>query len=44
VIQTHAAESAVEILAEVINAVDGFAGSSEKSDNVTLVIIKVEAP
>ena len=29
---------------KLINAVDGFAGSSEKSDNVTLVIIKVEAP
>jgi sigma-B regulation protein RsbU (phosphoserine phosphatase) len=44
VIQTHAAESAAEILTEVINAVDGFAGNSEKSDDVTLVIIKIEAP
>jgi len=43
VIQTHASENAVEILTKVINAVDGFAGKSEKSDDVTLVIIKVEA-
>jgi len=43
VIQTHASESAAEILTRVINAVDGFAGNSEKSDDVTLVIIKVEA-
>jgi sigma-B regulation protein RsbU (phosphoserine phosphatase) len=42
VIQTHAAESAVKILTEVINAVDGFVDNSEKSDDVTLVIIKVE--
>jgi serine phosphatase RsbU (regulator of sigma subunit) len=42
VIQRHAAESAAEILNRVINAVDGFAGNSEKSDDVTLVIIKVD--
>jgi hypothetical protein len=35
VIQTHAAESAVKILTEVINLVDGFAGNSEKSDQST---------
>ena len=42
VIQANASESAVEILTRVINKVDGFAGQSEKSDDVTLVIIKVE--
>ena len=42
VIQANASESAVEILTRVINEVDDFAGQSEKSDDVTLVIIKVE--
>ena len=42
VIQANASESAVEILTEVIHEVDNFAGNSEKSDDVTLVIIKVE--
>jgi len=42
VIQANASESAVEILTRVINKVDGFAGQSEKSDDVTLVIIKVK--
>ncbi len=42
VIQDHPSESAAEILTRVINEVDGFAGKSEKSDDVTLVIIKVE--
>jgi len=42
IIQANASESAVEILTKVINEVDGFAGNSEKSDDVTLVIIKVE--
>ena len=41
-IQTHAAESAAGILTRVIHAVEGFAGNSEKSNDVTLVIIKVE--
>ena len=41
-IQANASESAVEILTRVINKVDGFAGPREKSDDVTLVIIKVE--
>jgi len=30
-------------LTRVIHAVEGFAGNSEKSNDVTLVIIKVEA-
>jgi sigma-B regulation protein RsbU (phosphoserine phosphatase) len=42
VIQANASESAVEILTRVINEVDDFTGQSEKSDDVTLVIIKVE--
>ena len=42
VIQANASENAVEILTRVINEVDDFAGQSEKSDDVTLVIIKVE--
>jgi sigma-B regulation protein RsbU (phosphoserine phosphatase) len=42
VIQAHLSESAAEIVTRVINEVDGFAGKSEKSDDVTLVIIKVE--
>jgi sigma-B regulation protein RsbU (phosphoserine phosphatase) len=42
VIQANASESTVEILTRVINEVDDFAGQSEKSDDVTLVIIKVE--
>jgi sigma-B regulation protein RsbU (phosphoserine phosphatase) len=42
VIQAGASESAVEILTRVINEVDGFAGMKEKSDDVTLVVIKVE--
>jgi len=41
VIQAHPSESAAKILTRVINAVDGFAGNSEKSDDVTLVIIKI---
>jgi serine phosphatase RsbU (regulator of sigma subunit) len=28
-------------LTRVINEIDGFAGNSEKSDDVTLVIIKI---
>jgi len=41
VIQAHSSESAAAILTCVINEVDGFAGKKEKSDDVTLVIIKV---
>ena len=36
VIQTHAAESAAGILTRVIHEVDGFAGNSKKSDDVTI--------
>ena len=42
IIQSHSSESAGAILTCVINEVDVFAGNSEKSDDVTLVIIKVE--
>jgi len=42
VIQAHSSESAAEILSGVINEVESFAGMCEKSDDVTLVIIKVE--
>jgi len=42
VIQANASESAAKIMASVIDAVEGFAGKCEKSDDVTLVIIKVE--
>jgi len=41
VLQAHSSESAAEILTSVFNEVDGFAGNSEKSDDVTLVIIKI---
>ena len=41
VIKTKASKSAANILAGVINAVEGFAGQCEKSDDVTLVIMKV---
>jgi sigma-B regulation protein RsbU (phosphoserine phosphatase) len=40
-IQAHPSESAIEILNRVINEVNGFAGNSEKSNDVTLVIIKI---
>ena len=42
VIKTNASKSAANILAGVINAVESFAGQCEKSDDVTLVIVKVE--
>jgi sigma-B regulation protein RsbU (phosphoserine phosphatase) len=42
IIQNHYKDSAAEILTRVINDIDRFAGNSEKSDDVTLVIIKVE--
>ena len=42
VIKTNASKSAANILAGVINAVESFVGQCEKSDDVTLVIVKVE--
>jgi sigma-B regulation protein RsbU (phosphoserine phosphatase) len=42
VLQAHSSESAAEIVTGVINETEGFAGNCEKSDDVTLVIIKVE--
>ena len=42
VLRANASESAANILTSVINAVEGFAGQSEKSDDITLVIVKVE--
>jgi len=41
VLQAHSSESAAEILTSVFNEVDCFAGNNEKSDDVTLVIIKI---
>jgi serine phosphatase RsbU (regulator of sigma subunit) len=42
VLQAHSSESAAEIVTGVINEVNGFAAKSEKSDDVTLVVIEVE--
>jgi sigma-B regulation protein RsbU (phosphoserine phosphatase) len=42
VIKRHSSEGAAEILTRVIDEVESFAGNKEKSDDVTLVIVKVE--
>jgi sigma-B regulation protein RsbU (phosphoserine phosphatase) len=43
VIQNHCAESAAEMVTAVFNELESYAGESIQPDDVTLVIIKVEA-
>jgi len=43
VISTHARKTAIEILQAVIDEIDGFCHPLENEDDVTLVVIKVEA-
>jgi sigma-B regulation protein RsbU (phosphoserine phosphatase) len=41
-LQAHSSENSAEIVNGVMNEIDGFAATSDKSDDVTLVIIKVK--
>jgi sigma-B regulation protein RsbU (phosphoserine phosphatase) len=43
VVETHADQPSRNIIAAVINALNEFRGSSHKEDDVTLVVVKVDA-